>query len=156
MKKIISLLILTVFLFSCTVENKGSETWEVISNYADTLESSISDTRKVVNQINKVEKYSKQISSEDFKKKLETGNYTLIDVRTPEELITYWKISENQLLININDKSFSDKIKKLDKNKKYLIYCWHWNRSKVAREFMEKEWFLYLDDLKWWIDIWKN
>ena len=95
-----------------------------------------------------------QIFLNEFKEELKNKEVVLLDVRTPEELKKFWKIRENQLLIDINSSDFEEKIKKLDKNKKYLIYCWHWNRSRVAREYMKKLWFKYLKDLYGWIDAW--
>lgn len=96
-----------------------------------------------------------QISVKDFKKEMQNNEKILIDVRTPWELDIYWKIRENQILIDINDKSFESKIQKLDKSKKYLIYCWHGNRSVVAREYMKSLDFVYVKDLKWGIDLWE-
>jgi len=96
-----------------------------------------------------------QISVKDFKKEMQNNEKILIDVRTPWELDIYWKIRENQILIDINDKSFESKIQKLDKSKKYLIYCWHGNRSVVAREYMKSLDFVYVKDLEWGIDLWE-
>jgi len=95
-----------------------------------------------------------QLSVNEFKKNLESGNYILIDVRTPEELPLYGKISDKQILIDINDSDFSTKIIKLSKMNKYLIYCWHGNRSQVARDFMENHGFEYVKDLQGGIDAW--
>ena len=81
-----------------------------------------------------------QITSEDFEKEISNPDTILLDVRTPEELNIYWKIRENQMLININDENFIEEIAKLDKKKKYLIYCWHGNRSAVARDYMKNQW----------------
>ena len=66
----------------------------------------------------------------------------------------FGKIRENQLLINYNDLNFPTEISKLDKNKKYLVYCWHWNRSRWAVQYMKKQGFTDVVDLKWWIDEW--
>ena len=95
-----------------------------------------------------------QISKEEFKIELEDRSSILLDVRTPEELPIYWKIRDNQILIDINNKNFVSEIAKLDKSKKYLIYCWHWNRSQVARDYMKEQGFSYVKDLRWGIDIW--
>ncbi len=100
------------------------------------------------------EKNFTQIWVEEFKRELEDSWVTLIDVRTPGELPVYWKLRENQLLIDINNPNFVNEILKLDKTKKYLIYCWHWNRSEVARDFMQRQWFSYVKDLEWWINNW--
>jgi rhodanese-related sulfurtransferase len=105
-------------------------------------------------KITDLENNFSQIDSEEFKKEIEDDDAILLDVRTPEELSVYWKIRDKQLLIDINAWIFHDEVSKLDKTKKYLIYCWHWNRSQVAREYMKRMWFLYVKDLRWWIDVW--
>lgn len=94
-----------------------------------------------------VENFS-QISVSDFKKELETGSYILIDCRTSEEQKIYGVISENQLSININDATAPEQIQNLDKNKSYLVYCWHGNRSKMLRGFMESVDFKTVMDLE--------
>lgn len=78
-----------------------------------------------------------QISPVVFKQELETGKYTLIDCRTPAELEVYGKISDNQILIDVNSPISRFQIEKLDKNKSYLVYCWHGNRSALLREYMK-------------------
>ena len=95
-----------------------------------------------------------QISVSDFKNEIENEEVILLDVRTLGELPKYGKIRGNQILIDINLSSFASEIWKLDKSKKYLVYCWHGNRSVVARDFMKREWFMYVKDLEWWIDKW--
>lgn len=95
-----------------------------------------------------------QIDKQEFKKELEDTNSILLDVRTPEEIPLYWKIRNNQILIDINNTNFVSEISKLDKTKKYLIYCWHWNRSQTARDYMEKQGFFYVKDLKGGINVW--
>jgi len=140
MNKIIVLIILSLFLFSCKED----------------IEQKNTNLDNNENNMNYSEQFFSQISIEDFKKELEDPEIVLIDVRTPGELPVYWKIREEQLLIDINNQNFITEIDKLDKTKKYLIYCWHWNRSQVARNYMKSKWFLYAKDLKWWIDAWEN
>lgn len=57
-------------------------------------------------------------------------NYTVIDVRTPEE----YKQSriDGAMLINFYDPTFKKRVNELDKNGRYLIYCRSGNRSKNA------------------------
>lgn len=57
MKKLL-ILVLLFWLFSCSTEDNGKpwvvkETKQIISDYPDTLESSITDARKVQNTFNK-------------------------------------------------------------------------------------------------------
>ena len=100
------------------------------------------------------ENFFAQINVKDFKKEMEDDEVILLDVRTSWELVEYGKLRENQILIDINEDNFVSEISKLDKTKKYLIYCWHGNRSVIARDYMKWQWFTYAKDLAWWIDTW--
>lgn len=102
-----------------------------------------------------VENYT-QISVEKFKAELETGKYTLIDCRTPQELEVYGVIQEKQILIDINSPASNFQIQKLDKNNPYLVYCWHGNRSAMLRDYMKSQWFDFVCDLEWGIDKWNE
>lgn len=95
-----------------------------------------------------------QLSPEVFRQYLNSWEYTLLDLRTREELDQYWKISENQLHIDIYQPMAWLKILALDKDKKYLLYCWHGIRSDNIRNFMQKNKFKHVFDLQWWIDAW--
>ncbi len=96
-----------------------------------------------------------QIDKEEFKKELEMWDKILLDVRTKQELIQFGKISENQINIDVYSQNAWEEILKLDKNIKYLVYCWHWNRSVSVRNFMQQNWFVWVKDLRWWINVWK-
>lgn len=96
----------------------------------------------------------KTISQEDFKKMFESNQYELIDLRTASELEQYGVISENQLHIDVSKPDAAERIWLLKKDKKYLIYCWHWVRSKQVLEYMKTLWFSEVYDLEGWIDTW--
>lgn len=132
MKKIIILFSIILILTSCWNNN-------------------IENTTK---QNKMIEKNYIQIPVDEFTKEIKNPENILLDIRTPQELPMFGKIRENQLLINYNDLNFPTEISKLDKNKKYLVYCWHWNRSRWAVEYMKKQGFTDVVDLKWWIDEW--
>ncbi len=134
--KVFLVIFLSIFLLSCNNVNNNN-----INLQNDNLVS---------------EAFFDTLDIDEFKKELSSTWVVLIDVRTPEELKKYWKISDNQVNIDINNKNFAIQINNLDKTKKYLIYCWHWNRSKVARDYMKSQWFFYVKDLKWWIDAWEK
>lgn len=68
-----------------------------------------------------------------------TDNFVILDVRTPEEY-DETRI-ENSNNINFNSKTFQLEIEKLDKNKKYLVYCHSGRRSSNAIKIMEKSGF---------------
>jgi len=97
----------------------------------------------------------KTLSNVEFKRELESWDCILIDVRTDGERIKFWKISENQLNMDIYNPKATEQILALDKKKKYLIYCWHGNRSLVVLNFMKQNWFSWACDLERWIVNWK-
>ena len=134
MIKLITIIFLIFFLIWCSNNAKVENNQKTIKNYEY--------------------QFFSQLSVDDFKKEMSNSWVIIIDVRTPEELPVYWKISNNELLIDINNEIFPKQIEKLDKNKKYLVYCWHWNRSAVARDYMKSLGFSYVKDLEWWIDAW--
>jgi rhodanese-related sulfurtransferase len=66
----------------------------------------------------------------------------------------YWIIPNTDKFIIFWWPSFESEIQRLDKTKKYLLYCFHWNRSDVARNYMKQLWFTRVKDLAWWINAW--
>ncbi|MDD3302810.1 MAG: rhodanese-like domain-containing protein [Candidatus Gracilibacteria bacterium] len=98
----------------------------------------------------------KTLSNVEFKRELENGDCILIDVRTDGERIKFGKISENQLNIDIYNPKATEQILALDKKKKYLIYCWHGNRSLVVLNFMKQNGFSWACDLERGIVNWKD
>lgn len=75
------------------------------------------------------------ISAEDFKKKAESGKYTIIDIRTPRE----FEAGHIKGAINIDfyKKSFYTKMAAY-KNKPFIYYCRSGNRTGNAkRNFMK-------------------
>ncbi len=57
-------------------------------------------------------------------------DFVILDVRTPQEFAEGHII--NAVNLDINSKSFRDDLKKLDKNKTYLVYCRTGMRSEVG------------------------
>jgi rhodanese-related sulfurtransferase len=76
------------------------------------------------------------VSSQDFKERAQSGNYTVIDVRTPEE-ISEGKITSNALEINFYDNDFEQQIRDLNRDEKYLLYCRSGSRSGKTLQLME-------------------
>ena len=116
------------------------------------------DNNNIDNNINKVES-TQTISSlnvSKFKSEIEVWDKILIDIRTQEELDTFGLIWEDALHLDIYENDFSNELDKLDKNRKYLIYCAHWNRSKSALSIMKSKWFKYVKDLNGGIAAWIN
>lgn len=95
-----------------------------------------------------------QLTKTEFKKLLADPDYVLIDVRADKEREVYGKIREDQLNIEYSPLFFKSKLSDLDTTKKYLIYCWHGQRSQVSREIMKSMGFEWACDLEGGIDSW--
>ena len=65
---------------------------------------------------------------------VDTKEAVIIDVRTQREF-DYGHL-ENAIIIDIYQKSFKDKINKLDKNQTYYVYCKTGMRSRSAVNYM--------------------
>jgi rhodanese-related sulfurtransferase len=90
----------------------------------------------------------------EFKEKM-WEDYIVIDIRTPWE-VAEWYIEWMDLNIDYYKDDFKSKIEKLDKTKKYLIYCHSWNRSWNTLYLMKNLWFTNVHDLTWWIWAWER
>ncbi len=93
------------------------------------------------------------ISAEDFKNKLDTNEYILIDVRTQAEH-DQKKIAESEV-IDVSQSDFMEKMSSLDKDKKYLIYCLSGARSGHALGIMGQIGFKEVYDLSGGIAGWR-
>ena len=70
---------------------------------------------------------------ESLQKKLAQKNVVLIDVRTPEEFVNgHVKGAQN---LNFMDENFQQEVAKLNKNKRYYLYCASGNRSGKAMQY---------------------
>lgn len=87
----------------------------------------------------------------DFKKEISSS--IVIDIRTPDELLS-GTIVEKPLNIDYYSNNFDDELKKLDKNKKYLIYCHSGNRTGSTLKKMKDMGFSSVADLKGGINVW--
>lgn len=96
-----------------------------------------------------------QISPEETRTALETGEYFLLDIRTEGEVLQFWEIHWTKARYDIYEPSFWERVLKLPKDGKYIIYCWHGNRSQVARDWMKEQGFTWVVDLAGGIDAWK-
>lgn len=97
-----------------------------------------------------------QISKKEFQEKLESREYTLLDVRTAHEQLIYGVISKDQLHIDIYAPDALERIQKLPKEGKYLVYCFHGNRSQYIVQVMEELWVAEVYDLEGGIAEWKS
>lgn len=97
-----------------------------------------------------------RLDVKEFKEKLESKEYTLLDIRTSQEQIFYGVISEKQIHIDIYTPDAHEEIKKLPREGKYLIYCWHGNRSQHVLQVMQELWFKEVYDLIGGIEEWQK
>ena len=65
-----------------------------------------------------------------IKENTNNPDFIIVDVRTPREFVDGH--IENAINIDFNSGAFSDEISKLDRTKKYLVYCRSGNRSRGA------------------------
>ncbi len=125
--------------------------WQINKNTSKTEKSS---TNNIIKDKKMINNNIKQISLEEFKKEMQSGDTILIDIRTPMEWERYGIIPWTDKYIVFWWPNFELQINELDKTKKYLLYCFHWNRSDVARNYMQELWFTRVKDLAWWIKAW--
>jgi rhodanese-related sulfurtransferase len=78
----------------------------------------------------------KDIDTHSFKNLYEADSHILIDVRTEEEYSAGHL--KGALNIDFHTESFEDEMDKLDKGKKYLLYCRSGNRSRQTMFLMRE------------------
>ena len=78
----------------------------------------------------------KEISAEQAKKLLTNKQIVLLDVRTKDEYQE--QHLDHSINIDIHSDDFEAKVKKLDKEKIYLVFCRSGNRSSAASEIMKR------------------
>lgn len=78
------------------------------------------------------------LSAEQYKGE-DTSGAIILDVRTQREF-DYGHL-ENAIVVDIYQKSFRDEINKLDKSKKYYVYCKTGIRSRSAVNYMMQSGF---------------
>lgn len=101
---------------------------------------------------------TKLLSPQDFSQKINDSannpSTVILDVRTADEFNTGHL--ENAVLIDYRSKDFSEKIKSLDPNKEYLIYCRSGVRSSQAIDSLKLLGFNQLVELDGGINAWKQ
>jgi Rhodanese-related sulfurtransferase len=78
----------------------------------------------------------KNINTDSFKKKTAEHGHILLDVRTYDEFNNGH--IKNAVNIDFYKPDFPNELKKLGKEKSYLIYCRSGNRSEVAMHIMKQ------------------
>jgi|WetSurMetagenome_2_1015567.scaffolds.fasta_scaffold364961_2 rhodanese-related sulfurtransferase len=80
--------------------------------------------------------------------------FIILDVRSPGEYSR--EHIENAMNIDYNSNNFKSEVDKLDKNKKYLVYCHSGQRSSNAVKVMEQLGFSDLTNLSGGIMKWNR
>lgn len=93
------------------------------------------------------------VNPTEFQKLALSGNYTVIDVRTPQE-IADGKIIDSALEIDFYKNDFSEQIAALNPEDQYLLYCRSGNRSGKTLQLMEKLGFSSVLHLDGGINAW--
>jgi len=104
---------------------------------------------------NKMIAKSHLISPAEFKEKVDSGEYVLVDIRTSEEF-KQEKIPGAELNLDFYADDFEEQVNKLDKNKKYLYYCRSGHRSGEASALAKKFNFTEAYELDGGINAWKD
>lgn len=97
---------------------------------------------------------SESVSVEIFNQKIDSGDYIIIDIRTEMEHEKE-RIADMQNNIDIFSEDFDKELNKLDKNKKYLIYCHSGSRTKMGLQRMRTLGFDEVYELEGGIVAWK-
>jgi len=85
---------------------------------------------------------------------LSNQDFVILDTRSPGEYASGH--IENSVFVNFSDPSFKEELEKLDKNKKYLIYCRSGNRSGQTLDIMKKMDFKEVYNMKGGILAWSK
>ncbi len=88
-----------------------------------------------------------------LEKHRDNPDFVVLDVRTPEEYEEGH--IENAYLLNVKSDSFEDELGKMDKNKRYFVYCRTGRKSRKAVELMEKSRYKEAHSIVGGIDKWK-
>ena len=89
-----------------------------------------------------------------FEKHRGDPDFVILDVRTPKEYDGGH--IENAYLLNIKSDSFEDELEKMDKTKKYFVYCRTGRRSRKAVELMKEKGYDEAHNVIGGIDKWKR
>lgn len=119
-------MVLSVFVMSCSdkeSEASGSENHDSETVEIEKEEVSVTPT------------IAKDVDAEEFKTLFESGNGTLLDVRTPGEVAD--GAIEGSLNIDFNGGDFEAEIAKLDKEAPVYVYCAAGGRSGKAMNMMK-------------------
>ncbi len=89
-----------------------------------------------------------------LEKHRDNPDFVILDVRTPKEYEEGH--IENAYLLNFRSGSFEDELGKMDKTKKYFVYCRTGRRSRKAVELMKENGYSEAHNVIGGIDKWKR
>lgn len=95
-----------------------------------------------------------KVNAATFNQLVQNPDFTILDIRTEEEFRSGTILSS----INVDyykSESFKSELNKLDKSKKYLVYCRSGNRSAKAIEIMKSLGFTDVTELDGGIISWQ-
>jgi len=133
----------------------GRDGYDVDGNKISQTKGLNSESKKTINTKQAKRKMgSHLISPAEFKKKVDSGEYMIVDIRTLEE----FQAGHIKGAINVDFYSpdFKSKVAKLDRNKKYLYYCRSGHRSGQASALAKELGFNVAYELKGGINTWKE
>lgn len=87
-----------------------------------------------------------------IKNNLENTDFTIIDVRTPQEYVMGHLQGANN--IDIYSANFVDRVKKLSRSKTYLLYCLSGSRTERAADIFKSLGFKSVYILRGGISLW--
>ncbi len=135
----------------------GDNKMENVGNSNITTQTQVNNS-KPTNPANKVTDKIKNgvhlISPAEFKEKVDSGEYVLVDIRTPEEYQAGH--IKGAISIDYYAPDFKEQVSKLDKNKKYLYYCRSGHRSGEAEVLAKVFNFPEVYELDGGINVWKD
>ena len=94
------------------------------------------------------------IDAGEFRELMKDKDAVVLDVRTPGEVAD--GVVPGYKMINLMSPDFEDQVSKLDKSKKYLVYCRSGNRSGQACQIMADLGFENLYNLVGGIGAWNS
>ena len=98
---------------------------------------------------------AEKLDTESVKTMSQKEDVFVVDVRTPGEVASGY-IAGTDYFFDVNSADFNENIASLDKEKTYIVYCRSGVRSTNALNYMEKEGFTKLYELKGGILSWSD
>jgi rhodanese-related sulfurtransferase len=124
--KIITVLVL---MLSLAIVTSGCNRGIIASSTVNSSQSPGSSISPVVNKVIDVQTAHQMIENNN-----DNPDFIILDVRTAGEFATGY--IEDAIMIDFNSPDFKAKIDKLNRDKKYLVYCRSGNRSSQAVKIM--------------------